>query len=58
VSGGMTSASGSAGPYRPSPGRYGTVVEERNVVKRSGAASVRVSAGLFILALFAVLVVL
>jgi hypothetical protein len=58
VSGGKTSASASAGPYRPRPGKYGTVVEERNVVKRSGAASVRVTAGLLVLALFTVLVVL
>jgi hypothetical protein len=59
VSGGTSaSASAGAGPYRPRPGRYGTVVEERDVVKRSGAASVRATAGLFVLALFAVLVVL
>ncbi|KAM3065571.1 hypothetical protein ACMFMG_011548 [Clarireedia jacksonii] len=62
VSGGKTlasvSVSASSSPYRPRPDKYWAVVEARGAVKRSDAASVVASAGLFVLALFTVLVVL
>lgn len=43
-----------ASPYRPRRSKYETVAEARDVT-RSGAASVGLAAGLFILGLFAIL---